>query len=75
MKYKISSKARAWRIRGKGAEEAGEVSNPLGIQSCKEFGLCPKGKKKLLKGFVQEHGADVCVQNFLCVGLSETGIM
>lgn len=74
MKYKVSSKSRAWRVRGKASEEAGEVSSPLGIRSYKEFGFCPKGKEKLLKGFVQEHGTDMCMQNFLCVGLSEAGI-
>lgn len=42
MKYKVSSKTRAWRVRGKGSEEVREVSSPLGIRSYKEFGFCPK---------------------------------
>lgn len=75
MKHKTSSKAKAWRVRGKGSEEVGEVSSPLGIRSYKEFGFCPKGKEKLLKGFVQEHRTDMCMHNFVCVGLSEAGIM
>lgn len=66
MKYKISSKARAWRVRGKVSEEGTEQSSPLGIQGYQEFGFCPQGKRKLLKGFVQEQGSDLYAQNSLC---------
>lgn len=42
--------------------EVGEENSPLDIHY-KEFGFSPEEEKKLLKGFVQEQGTDVYVQN------------
>lgn len=61
MKYKISRKARAWRVNGKGSEKV-EVSSPQDIWGYKKSGFCPKVEEKLLK----EQGTDMYVQNF-CV--------
>ena len=61
--YNASRKARARSIRGKISKEAAEESSPLGIRGYKEFGFYPKSEEKLLKGFVQEQGTDVYVQN------------
>lgn len=63
MKYKISRKARAWRVSGKGSEKV-EVSSPLSIRGDKKSGFCPKVEEKLLKGFVQEQGTGMYVQSF-----------
>lgn len=51
----------ARRVGGESSEEAGEESSP--IRGYKESGFYPKGAEKLLKGFVQEQGTDVYVQN------------
>lgn len=54
---------RARRVRGEISEQAGEENSPLGIRGYKESGFYPKGEEKVLKGFVQEQGTDVYVQN------------
>lgn len=57
---------RARRVRGKSSEEAEEENSPLVTQGYRESGFYPKGKEKLLKGFVQEQGTDVFVQSSVC---------
>lgn len=62
MKYKLSSKARAWR-KGKELGGGQRTKQPSGHPGYQAFGFCLKGAGKLLKGFLQEQGSGLYVQN------------